>query len=100
MNINLKKKTAITIISLSFLFGCGGGSDSSPSSEESISSEQLKESSKEVVDEATGITYQQIEVDENSKMTIATDDNGFTLTSSSGNSNSEKLVVKGHLTIK
>lgn len=100
MNINLRKTAVAAIVSFSFLTGCGGGSSSSNSSEETISPTELKESSQEVVDETTGITYQLIEVDENSKMTLKTDDSGFTLASGSGDISSEKLVVKGHLIIK
>lgn len=100
MNINLRKTAVAAIVSFSFLTGCGGGSSSSNSSEETISPTELKESSQEVVDETTGITYQLIEVDENSKMTMKTDDSGFTLASGSGDISSEKLVVKGHLIIK
>lgn len=88
------------VVFISLLSGCGGGSDSSSSSGGNVvSADDFKKNFETVIDSDTGVTYQQFTVEEGSKTTISLKDSEvFTLASS--DEISEKLVVKGNLTIK
>ncbi|MFA0183255.1 hypothetical protein AB4463_23150, partial [Vibrio cyclitrophicus] len=86
------------VVFIAFLSGCGGDSKSS-SSQGVVSVDDFKKNYETVIDSDTGVTYRQITVDEGAQTTISLKDNEvFSLTSSDGYS--EKLVVKGNLTIK
>ncbi|GAL16029.1 hypothetical protein JCM19233_7051 [Vibrio astriarenae] len=81
------------------LAGCGSDSGDDTQTGNVVSGDDFKKESETVVDQDTGITFEQIIVDESSDTTISLKDSEvFALTSS--DEYSEKLVVQGTLTIK
>ena len=96
----LNKIFALIIIMI-VIGGCNGSDNNPPVTDVGNSIEKLKDTAKDVVDHETGITYKQIDIKDNSDITIILDKNKkeFILNSGANNKNPEKLVVSGKLTI-
>ena len=96
----LKKKFALIMITI-LLGGCNGSNDNSQVIDVVDSVEKLKDTAKDVIDNTTGITYRQIDIKENSDITITLNSNDkiFELKAGVNNSNPEKMIVSGKLTI-
>ncbi|PSU56725.1 hypothetical protein, partial [Photobacterium phosphoreum] len=92
----LKKKFALIMMTI-LLGGCNGSNDNSQVIDVVDSVEKLKDTAKDVIDNTTGITYRQIDIKENSDITITLNSNDkiFELKAGVNNSNPEKMIVSG-----